>query len=759
MSKSKSKSKSKQANFPDQYWRPEFEVYTYYPAFFDHGKELLDVVVSGPPQNGDVLAGEIEDLRKKQQELNEHYDERERRREEIEWEMDHLARSYQTTLLIGPEAYSKTWQLMNTMSDLALVPVMHFKKRFARARPNQIDPTIDPLIDVPGHPAFPSGHATQNFLIAHFLSEVIGDDAELIARVFAIARRVAENREWAGVHYRSDTEAGEELAREIFPIMRRAFAEPIKAAIEEWQELELETDKSQAEQTLPATMLQLQEAPASWDDPFSTSHFKDHQWNLKNEGQANGKRGVDINVRDAWRQLGVWHGGHAPKEPVRVALIDLAVDFTHPALLDRLDYDQARNLDYPSVPKPPADPAKLRKLGRADEDVEECLDLKTYLDAFGSFSSAHAIACAGIIAADRPVLVWEEERKANGRPEQVTERGCLGIAPHSRIIPFRAMTLAEPVLHKRQLLARAVLQAATGHGFVENRQAGENGAAARWKVDGQPGRPAHVLLFPLPLEPLAEPRRDPLPLALAFAATRMPVIIPSGNKGTSSLSYPLGPQGTVDEPESMSRLSELFDLDLASVRAIFSAARSHQQTPTTSDEEILEELVLNLRNRAPIICVGACNDRGRRSRYSQYGNGLTVVAPSDDVLPSPQEVNGAPRPPSIATTDLRGIGGYMQNQSNFTLSDNEFGFGGTSAAAAQVAGVVALMLQANAALSAKDIHKILCDTARTSDTQGKELLVGQLVEEFGYGLVDATRAVEEAREKVPQSSAAHPTAV
>jgi subtilisin family serine protease len=738
MSKSKSKSKSKQATFPDQYWQPEFEIYTYYRGLFDHGKELFKVPVEAPPQDGDVIVEEIKELLDKQKRLNRDANERERRREEIEWEMAHLARSYQTTLLTGPEAYSKTWQLMNTLSDLALVPVMHFKKEFARARPNQLEPRIEPLIEVPGHASYPSGHATQNFLVAHLLSEVIGDDAELIARVFAIARRVAENREYAGLHYASDTRAGEELAREIFPIMRQAFPEPIKDAIEEWQELELEQDKRGAPQPQLAAMYQLQEE-FKWDDAFAISHFPDHQWNLENAGKLGGKHGVDINIRGAWDQLRIWQGGKAPQEPVRVALIDLAVDLEHPALKDRFDKQGAVNLDYP----------RLTKADRA-----------RYVAAFGSSSSAHAIACAGIIAADKPQLVW---KAAKGSSEQRTERGCLGIAPHSYVVPFRAMTLAEPVRHKRQLLARAVLQVATGRAFVENRRAGQNGSPAHWTVDDKRGRPAHVLLFPLPLEPLPEPYLDPLPLALAFAATRIPVIIPSGNKGTSSLSYPAGSDGRVEDLASLDRLAHLFDLDLASVRAVFGAVESDeqllkesdQQTPEAGDQKILEDLISSLRDRAPIIWVGACNDQGRRSRYSQYGAGLTLVAPSDDVLPSPQEVeNGARRPPSIATTDLKGIGGYMQDQSHYTLSDNEFGFGGTSAAAAQVAGVVALMLQANPRLGPKDVCRILCKTARVEDEQKNALLLTddkstpkQPSPEFGHGLADAAGAVAAAREE------------
>ena len=739
MSKSKSKSKSKQATFPDQYWRPNFEIYTHFGGLFEHGKELLDVTVEAPPQEGDVVADEIDDLLAKQKKLSQDFNEREHRREEIEWENDHLSRYYQITLMTGPDAYMKTWQLMSTMSDLALVPVMHFKKRFARARPNQVEPRIEPLIEVPGHPAYPSGHATQNFLIAHLLSEVIGDDAELIARVFAIARRVAENREWAGVHYHSDTEAGEELAREIFPTMKRVFEKPINDAIKEWQELELEEDRPRAGQVQPVAMYGVQEAPGAknWDDPFPDSHFRPHQWNLENVGQAHGKRGVDINVRGAWEKLDIWPKGSAPKEPVRVALIDLAVDFDHPALAGRLDYEHARNLDYPNMSKDPRE---------------------RYVEAFGSFSSAHAIACAGIIAADQR-QVDQEAKTANGGAEK--EPGCLGIAPHCRIVPYRAMTLTEPESGKRQMLARAVLEAATGITFkkVAKRDQSEQRSlpqAPRWTVDDR-GYGADVLFLPLPLEPLPGDSPDPLALALTFAATKIPVIIPSGNKGMGSLSYLSEPGKSFQDPTNIEDLSKLFDLDRNAVRAVFGKEGEEEQ----SDDEILKDLIFNVRNQAKVICVGACNDQGRRSRYSQYGEGLTVVAPSDDVLPSPQEVeNGARRPQSIATTDLKGIGGYMQDQSNYTLSDNEFGFGGTSAAAAQVAGVVALMLQANPGLHPGDVHQILSETARVKGGQGNGLLVAEGGNtpskpsvEFGSGLVDAARAVDEAVRRAQQTAA------
>ena len=274
-----------------------------------------------------------------------------------------------------------------------------------------------------------------------------------------------------------------------------------------------------------------------------------------------------------------------------------------------------------------------------------------------------------------------------------------------------------------------------------------------------------ILLFPLPLEPLSAPRQDPLPLALAFAASRIPVIIPSGNKGTSSLSYPWGFDGDVLELNNMERLAQLLELDPASTRAIFAPAQSNQHTAESDhktrekrEQSILKDLLARLRGGDGIIHVGACNDEGRRSRYSQYGPGLTLVAPSDDVLPRPRN-NGARRPPSIATTDLKGIGGYVQDQSHFTLSNNEFGFGGTSAAAAQVAGVVALMLQANASLDPNKVKKILCSTARVKVAKGKKILLvaddsnGPLSAEFGCGLVDAAAAVEEALKRAQPNAA------
>jgi hypothetical protein len=68
----------------------------------------------------------------------------------------------------------------------------------------------------PAHPAYPSAHATQSHLIGALLCMV---DSSVRSR-FAdeldwLAKRIAMNRERAGVHYESDSIAGEALAKYV----------------------------------------------------------------------------------------------------------------------------------------------------------------------------------------------------------------------------------------------------------------------------------------------------------------------------------------------------------------------------------------------------------------------------------------------------------------------------------------------------------------------------------------------------------------
>jgi hypothetical protein len=86
-----------------------------------------------------------------------------------------------------------------------------------------------PPIAVPGHAAYPSGHATEAYLMAKCLEKVMPvaastpvdpNDPETTA-LQRMAQRIARNREVLGVHYPSDSAAGKKLAEDTFAILQK----------------------------------------------------------------------------------------------------------------------------------------------------------------------------------------------------------------------------------------------------------------------------------------------------------------------------------------------------------------------------------------------------------------------------------------------------------------------------------------------------------------------------------------------------------
>lgn len=154
---------------------------------------------------------------------------------------------------------------------------------------------------------------------------------------------------------------------------------------------------------------------------------------------------------------------------------------------------------------------------------------------------------------------------------------------------------------------------------------------------------------------------------------------------------------------------------------------------------------------APIIAVAACNDRGRRSVYSDFGKAIWCAFPSNDIF-APNLEPTRPLTPGIWTTDRMGGRGYNVGVTNAenTIGDKEGNytatFGGTSSACPGVAGVVALMLSANPELSAsqvKNLIKSACDKIDSSggnyDAQGHSQL-------YGFGRINALKAVQNAKD-------------
>jgi hypothetical protein len=110
-------------------------------------------------------------------------------------------------------SHPRTTELCVLALNLAQFLVMHFKRRINRARPWQLDPSLMPPFDQQCHSAYPSGHATQAHLIAQLLLRVMPAEAAGRGLLVPLAHRIAINREVMGLHFRSDSTAGEILAQ------------------------------------------------------------------------------------------------------------------------------------------------------------------------------------------------------------------------------------------------------------------------------------------------------------------------------------------------------------------------------------------------------------------------------------------------------------------------------------------------------------------------------------------------------------------
>ena len=126
------------------------------------------------------------------------------------------------------------------------------------------------------------------------------------------------------------------------------------------------------------------------------------------------------------------------------------------------------------------------------------------------------------------------------------------------------------------------------------------------------------------------------------------------------------------------------------------------------------------------IAVAASTNNGTRASYSEKGANILVNAPS----------NGGTL--SITTTDRTGSTGY--DSGDYTST-----FGGTSSATPLVAGIIALMLQANPDLTWRDVKNILAETAEKNDPTDSDWTTNgagyHVNHKYGFGRADALAAV------------------
>jgi subtilisin family serine protease len=139
-----------------------------------------------------------------------------------------------------------------------------------------------------------------------------------------------------------------------------------------------------------------------------------------------------------------------------------------------------------------------------------------------------------------------------------------------------------------------------------------------------------------------------------------------------------------------------------------------------------------------VIAVAACNDTNKRSVYSDYGDAVWCCFPSSDYGHAPYNHPEA-LTSGIHTTDRQGALGDGGGE---YIDD----FGGTSSACPGAAGTAALILAANPELNFQEVKNILKETCEKIDAPGGQYNTSGHSKKYGYGKVDAEKAVQKAVE-------------
>jgi hypothetical protein len=164
--------------------------------------------------------------------------------QDVEFNTDFMA-----LLAITPGSHPNTYRVLHIASLIGSYAALYYKGLYQRPRPSQLCPALLPPIPMPGHASWPSGHATQAWLKAlcmeHVLQGILpgtlttGDLGAVSSNLTTLALRVARNREIAGLHYPTDSEAGRQLADTIAPFLTDMgpttwFGKAVTAAKAEW---------------------------------------------------------------------------------------------------------------------------------------------------------------------------------------------------------------------------------------------------------------------------------------------------------------------------------------------------------------------------------------------------------------------------------------------------------------------------------------------------------------------------------------------
>jgi membrane-associated phospholipid phosphatase len=113
---------------------------------------------------------------------------------------------------VGPLHAARALALASTAMADAMIACWDAKFFYWLERPISADTTLKTAISTPPFPSYPSGHSTQSAAAAEVFTYLFPDRADYYRQK---ANEASVSRVLAGIHYRFDIEAGEELGRKV----------------------------------------------------------------------------------------------------------------------------------------------------------------------------------------------------------------------------------------------------------------------------------------------------------------------------------------------------------------------------------------------------------------------------------------------------------------------------------------------------------------------------------------------------------------
>jgi PAP2 superfamily len=107
---------------------------------------------------------------------------------------------------------ARAYALVHVAHYDAFVAAQDAKYHYWTARPNEFDPTITTVFPTPPFPSYPSNATALSMAPAIVLGHLFPRES---ARYLGWTKDYGESRVWAGIHFRSDLEAGWELGRRV----------------------------------------------------------------------------------------------------------------------------------------------------------------------------------------------------------------------------------------------------------------------------------------------------------------------------------------------------------------------------------------------------------------------------------------------------------------------------------------------------------------------------------------------------------------